>query len=112
MPLAASVVICSRDRPSELARTLDLLPAMRHDAGEHEIILVDDGSVPPVDPGLADGLKLLRTPGLGLASARNVGLNAASAEVVCFTDDDCEPDPGWVDAAITHLRRHPDHSGV
>jgi GT2 family glycosyltransferase len=112
VPPAASVVICSRDRHSELARTLAILPALRSDAGEHEIILVDDGSAPPVDADLPTGVMLLRTQGLGLASARNVGLNAATGEIVCFTDDDCEPDAGWVDAAITHLRRHPQHSGV
>src|SRR5689334_7107151 len=95
VPPAASVVICSRDRHSELARTLAVLPALRSDAGQHEIIIVDDGSASPFDPDLAAGAKLLRTPGLGLASARNVGLIAATGEIVCFTDDDCEPDPDW-----------------
>lgn len=88
------------------------LAAQRSDAGPHEIVLVDDGSRPPVDAGLAEGAHLVRTAGLGLASARNIGLNAAKGEIVCFTDDDCLPDPGWVDAAVEHLRAHPDHSGV
>jgi glycosyltransferase involved in cell wall biosynthesis len=88
------------------------LRRLRSVAGAHEIILVDDGSVPPVDAAIARGGRLLRTPGLGLASARNVGLDAATGEIVCFTDDDCEPDPGWADAAIAFMREHPEHSGV
>jgi glycosyltransferase involved in cell wall biosynthesis len=91
---------------------MPVLRRLRTDAGEHEVILVDDGSTPPVDPAVADGARLLRTPGLGLASARNVGLQAAGGDIVCFTDDDCEPDPRWVDEAITHLTQHPEHSGV
>lgn len=32
----------------------------------------------------------------GPATARNLGARAASGEIVCFTDDDCEPSPDWV----------------
>ena len=91
---------------------MDAVRRLCGDAGEHEIILVDDGSVPPVDPAVAEGALLVRTPGLGLAGARNVWLREARGEIVCFTDDDCEPDAGWVDAAIAHLAAHPEHSGV
>src|SRR5258708_910840 len=109
---AATVLICSRDRPAELQEAMAALRGLSSDAGPHEIVLVDDGSIPPVDERVAAGAQLLRTSGLGLASARNVGLREASGEIVCFTDDDCVPAPGWVDAAIQHLREHRDHSGV
>jgi GT2 family glycosyltransferase len=33
--------------------------------------------------------------GRGPAWARNEGVRRAQGEVVCFTDDDCEPVPGW-----------------
>jgi GT2 family glycosyltransferase len=36
--------------------------------------------------------------GRGPAWARNKGARRAQGEVVCFTDDDCEPEPGWAEA--------------
>jgi glycosyltransferase involved in cell wall biosynthesis len=34
----------------------------------------------------------------GLGQARNCGLRTSSGALVIFTDDDVEPDPGWVEA--------------
>lgn len=34
----------------------------------------------------------------GPAAARNAGIAATSDDVVAFTDDDCEPEPGWLEA--------------
>ncbi len=39
--------------------------------------------------------RLVRTSGAGPAAARNAGTRAARGEVICFIDDDCEPEPGW-----------------
>jgi GT2 family glycosyltransferase len=36
--------------------------------------------------------------GRGPAWARNEGVRRAQGDVVCFTDDDCEPEPGWAEA--------------
>jgi len=36
--------------------------------------------------------------GRGPAWARNEGVRRANGEIVCFTDDDCEPEAGWVEA--------------
>ena len=36
--------------------------------------------------------------GRGPAWARNEGVRRARGEVVCFTDDDCEPEAGWAEA--------------
>ena len=44
------------------------------------------------------GARLVRLEGRGPAAARNAGAGGASGGVVCFTDDDCEPAPGWVAA--------------
>ena len=38
--------------------------------------------------------------GRGPAWARNAGAARADGDIVCFTDDDCEPEPGWA-AALT-----------
>jgi glycosyltransferase involved in cell wall biosynthesis len=92
----ASVVIPTKDRPEKLERCL---AALRGQAAE--IVVVDDGSS---DAELVAeivrqaGARLVRLEGRGPAAARNAGVAAASGEVVCFTDDDCEAEAGWVEA--------------
>ncbi len=49
-------------------------------ATEFEILVVDDAT-------------------LDICEARNVGIEAASADIVALTDDDCRPSPEWVAAA-------------
>jgi GT2 family glycosyltransferase len=39
----------------------------------------------------------------GPAAARNAGWNATSAPYIAFTDDDCEPQPGWLAAGLAAL---------
>ena len=80
-----------------------------------EVVVVDDGSTPPVsDADLAGvaGARVVPGPGRMAAGARNAGIAAARAPVVVFTDDDTEPVPGWIDAAARFLAEHPDHVGV
>lgn len=96
--MTLSVVVATRDRAAALRRCLAALAAQ--DAGELEVVVVDDASR---DRGAAEqaiavcGLqaRLIRGPGRGPATARNLGWRATHGDVVCFTDDDCEPQPGW-----------------
>ncbi len=41
--------------------------------------------------------------GRGPAWARNEGVRRARGEVVCFTDDDCAPEAGWVEALVAPI---------
>ena len=111
MPAApvVSVVVPTRDRHESLQRTLAALRAQTLDR-PWELIVVDDGSEPPV--ALLSDAHVLRMPGVGPARARNAGIEAARAPLVAFTDDDTEPDPGWLAAAVTFLERSPEHVGV
>lgn len=43
------------------------------------------------------GVDYVRTETPGLSIARNLGLASVTAEIVVFTDDDCEPWPQWVE---------------
>jgi glycosyltransferase involved in cell wall biosynthesis len=94
--MKVSVVVPTRNRPEKLRRCLAAL--REQDA---ELVVVDDGSseVELVAQIVqkADG-ELVRLEGRGPAAARNAGVSATAGEVVCFTDDDCEPEPGWVEA--------------
>jgi glycosyltransferase involved in cell wall biosynthesis len=91
-----SVVVPTRDRPAALARCAAALAAQ--DAAELEVVVVDDGSrdrgaVAAALEALPEA-RVVRSPGRGPATARNLGAGAANGEVVCFNDD-CEPRPDW-----------------
>lgn len=72
-----SVVVPTRDRREALQRCL---AALEKQTVPVEIVVVEDGE------------------GRGPASVRNEGVRRAQGEVVCFTDDDCAPFPGWAGA--------------
>jgi glycosyltransferase involved in cell wall biosynthesis len=72
-----SVVVPTRDRPELLQRCLS---ALEKQTVPVEILVVEDSE------------------GRGPAWARNQGVRQAQGQVICFTDDDCAPFPGWAEA--------------
>jgi GT2 family glycosyltransferase len=102
-----TVVVPTRERPESLARCLVALEAQTaRDA--LEVVVVDDagreaGAVKNTI-GQRSGSRLVRGPGRGAAAARNLGAAAARAPLVLFTDDDCEPQPGWAETLATALQ--------
>jgi cellulose synthase/poly-beta-1,6-N-acetylglucosamine synthase-like glycosyltransferase len=67
---------------------------------DFEIVVVDDRSERRdavhaiVDPVAT--ARVVDGEGWGPAAARNLGASAATSDVVCFTDDDCEPAEDWI----------------
>jgi O-antigen biosynthesis protein len=105
-PARASVVVCTHNGERWLRDCLDAV--LRLDYSDYEVIVVDDGST-DCTAEIAEefaGVRLISTANGGLSSARNVGLEAASGEVVAYLDDDARPDPSW----LTHLVRALDAS--
>lgn len=104
----ATVVIATRNRQQQLLGVLASLAA-QVDAPSFDIVVVDDGSEPPLDLSndQAVTINLLRTDGMGPARARNCGWRAASGEIVLFTDDDVEVDAHWVAAACETFASDP-----
>ena len=49
---------------------------------------------------LPDRVTLLRTERQGNSEARNVGIHAATSDVVAFVDDDATVEPGWLQALM------------
>jgi GT2 family glycosyltransferase len=72
-----SVVVPTRGRPEALRRCV---AALERQSVPVEVVVVED------------------VEGRGPAWARNEGARRARGEVICFTDDDCEPAPGWAEA--------------
>lgn len=94
-----SVVLCTRERPEDLAGALASLGAL--DYPDFEIIVVDNAPVSDatarVVAGAADvRVRRILEPVAGLSNARNAGLRAARHDIVAFTDDDVVVDPYWL----------------
>ncbi len=97
-----SFVLPTRDRPSDLARTLAGIGRLGLGPERAEVIVVDNASArTPVVPGrLACGAQvtLLTRPTNDGAAARNLGAEAARGEWVVMLDDDSHPLPPQGDA--------------
>jgi len=107
-----SVVIPTRDRPDKVRLCLEALMRQRFPRQRFEVIVVDDGSRDSLEPVVGPfrdrlRIRLIAQQNAGPARARNVGAAHAAGAVLAFTDDDCEPDEGWVAAADATLRQHP-----
>lgn len=107
-----SVIVPARDAAATLGRTLEALRRQRFD-GEFEVIVVDNGSLDgtaavatsaEAAPGVV-GRVVERARGEGPAAARNAGVAVSRAQVLAFTDADCEPVPGWLAAGVGALDR-------
>jgi glycosyltransferase involved in cell wall biosynthesis len=99
---AISVIIPCRGHAHLLRGCLEALGRQEISA-PYEVIVVDSASDPEVADAVGDypAVRLIRSEaGLGPGSARNLGSTHASGWLLAFTDADCEPAPGWLQAAL------------
>ncbi len=91
-----SVVVCSYNGARTLQACLTSLLQMNYP--DYEVILVDDGSTDKTQEIMKDfpQVKNIHQENLGLSVARNVGMKAASGEVIAYTDSDCMADKDWL----------------
>lgn len=93
-----SVIVCTRDRPDQLVLCLESLLAL--DTKPDEILVVDNSPTTDATRLLYAELPvryvLEELP--GQSRARNRGILETTGELIAFTDDDAQPDPGWLTA--------------
>jgi len=90
-----SVVVCTYNGSRTLRDCLDGIGQIEYP--DFETIVVDDGSTDgAAGIAAAYGVRVIRTQNRGLSAARNTGWQAATGEIVAYTDDDARPDPHWL----------------
>jgi GT2 family glycosyltransferase len=103
-----SVVVPTYERHAELPKLLDCLTAQTF--RDFEVILIDQSAAPWTVPDMHPPLDVVyeHTDLKGTSRARNFGAWLARGDVIAFTDDDCQPEPGW----LQNARRYFDQPGV
>lgn len=108
-----SVIVPTRDRPAALRACLESIVTQPGAADTLEVIVVDDGGAIPASEATGGfgprlGLRHHRQENAGPAAARNAGARLATGDWLVFLDDDCCPEPGWLEALVARCRRHPE----
>ena len=101
----ASIIIPHLNQPDALIRCLTSLERQDFEGGAVEIIVVDNGSRQPLDAVAKQfpGVRFLAQSAPGPGLARNVGVAAASADILLFIDADCRAHPQWISSAVKAL---------
>src|SRR6201997_1446900 len=98
-----SVVVCAYNAERTIDRCLASLAALNYP--DYEVIVVNDGSRDRTLE-IAEGYgfcRIISQPNKGLSVARNVGAEAASGEIVAYTDSDCVADPDWLSYLVAKM---------
>jgi GT2 family glycosyltransferase len=104
-----SIIIPHLNQPDALEACLGSLHSQTIERSAFEIIVVDNGStsVPRAVTEQYPGTLLLHESKSGPGPARNRGVQAASGDILAFTDSDCRAHPDWLRCALDTLARMP-----
>ncbi len=111
---SVSVVVPARDEEENIGACLAALSAQKYPTDRLEIVVVDDRSTDATSDIVSewakrdDRIRGIRAPEppAGVAPKKHaveVGIEAASGEVIATTDADCVPGSGWVRGLVRHL---------
>ena len=106
-----SIVVPTYSRPMQLATCLAAIGNLDYPRDRFEVIVVYDGDTTRSweDAALQNGVLVKRIvqAHAGPAAARNRGAANAGSQFVAFTDDDCEPDRGWLRVLSMQMMSEP-----
>lgn len=105
-----SIIICTKDRPDDLARAIASIRGSCGVGRRAEVVVVEETDVPRDVPGV----RYVHLPrhGRGFGYTRNVGVREAHGDILLFIDDDCEAEQGWGEALIEPFHKDPQILGV
>jgi O-antigen biosynthesis protein len=95
-----TVLICTRNRPDQLANCLKRLDLQQYP--HFEVVVVENVHATHTVQALVEARhgavphRYVHEPRSGLSWSRNTGIAAAAGEIVAFLDDDAEPDSHWL----------------
>ena len=103
-----SVIIPTYHRNDLLAKCLDCLASnvQTLTSDDYEVIVTDDGSLTTAEEMINQHyswVKWVAGSHNGPAANRNNGARYAQGEWLVFTDDDCLPDPKWLEAYTKNM---------
>jgi len=100
---AVSVIVATYERHHALPTLMECLAGQT--LRDFEVIVVDQSatawrrdSAPPFE------LLYVHTDVKGAARARNAGASHARGDLLAFTDDDCRPDPDWLENGLRYFQ--------
>ena len=112
-PFDLSLLICTRNRASQLAQTLKRVSALQSQF-KWELIVVDNGSTDHTGAVIAEytgacdhPVQTILEPGRGVSCAKNTGWRSARSGVVVSIDDDCYPAEDYLDSIFECFVRDP-----
>jgi glycosyltransferase involved in cell wall biosynthesis len=109
--MKVSIVIPTHNRPEKLRETVEKLRGQDFPSEDYEIVVVDDGSNPPVafekEFTVAPNIKIIRLEGEERSVARNTGAREAHGELLIFIDDDIAVKSDFVEK---HWQAHQEFS--
>ena len=114
IPLLSGVVVEWQTAPA----LNELLAAWPRDDPRFELVVVDNGSSPPLetrrDEITRGGAVRLLSPGrnLGFAGGANAGFALARAPLLLLLNPDAAPEPGALDALLEGFATHPEAAGL
>jgi GT2 family glycosyltransferase len=110
-PPKISVVVCAYNAEPTMRECLESLTKLAYPS--YEAVIVDDGSTDRTG-SIADEypqFKIIHQPNRGLSAARNVGMAAATGDIIAYLDSDAVADPDWLTYLAWKFKRT-DHVGV
>lgn len=112
-----TLIICTRNRASQLQRTLASLSAMTT-AQLWEAIIVDNASTDTtkkviIDAARADPrIRYIKVDRIGLGAGRDAAWRLAKGAIISYTDDDCYLHPQYVDEIVTAFSDFPSAGAI
>jgi GT2 family glycosyltransferase len=90
-----SVIVCTHERPDDLARCLESLATAARDGDETIVVDNCPGTGRTAEVAARFRVRYVIEPARGLDRARNAGVAAANHDIVAFVDDDVVVTPHW-----------------